>query len=268
MDKHTAPDQPNDQLPLWASDYRGMPNALARSALFTVGRSTVRKNHNREVIATTKGITLVYTGQELHQDDEDVFLQVLHLAKEQQLGEDIKFTGNSMIVSLGWTRNTGSYERLSACMVRLAASLLELTVELPETRRVYFAGSLIGEFGWQEEVTGEPLREWKVSLQKNIVKLFDPQAYSLLHWPTRMSLTPTAKWLHTYYSTHKDPFPVKAATLHRAMASEIKIMRSFRPKLKDALDQLMRIGFLLSARIDPKSDLVYVERAADRKRLE
>ena len=65
---------------------------------------------------------LVYTGEELHQDDEDVFLQVLHLAKEQQLGEDITFTGNAMIQALGWTRNTGSYERLSACIPRLSTA--------------------------------------------------------------------------------------------------------------------------------------------------
>jgi hypothetical protein len=259
---------PDEDLPLWSKDYRGMPNALARSALFSVSRSAERRHFMREVIAASQGITLVYTGEELHQDDEDVFLQVLHLAKEQKLGEDIKFTANSMILALGWTRNTGSYERLSRCMARMAGMLLELTVSMPDGSRVHYAGSLIGEFSWREKVSDDPLREWVVSLQKNIVKLFDPHAYSLLHWPTRMSLTPTAKWLHAYYSTHKMPFPVKVATLHAAMGSEIKAMRSFRAKLKEALALLVDLGFLLSASVDPKSDLVNVERAADRRRLE
>jgi len=266
MDKTTV--LPHDSLPLWSKDYRGMPNALARSALFSVSRSAERRDFKREVIASSQGITLVYTGEELHQDDEDVFLQVLHLAKEQKLGEDIKFTANSMILALGWTRNAGSYERLSRCMTRMAGMLLELTISLPDGGRMHYAGSLIGEFSWREKITDDPLREWVVSLQKNIVKLFDPHAYSLLHWPTRMSLTPTAKWLHAYYSTHKRPFPVKVETLHAAMASEIKAMRSFRAKLKEALALLVENGFFLSAHIDPKSDLVIVERAADRRRLE
>jgi len=77
-----------------------------------------------------------------------------------------------------------------------------------------------------------------------------------------------AKWLHSFYSTHKEPFPHKVETLHKLTASNAKDLRTFRPKLKAALALLVERGFFLSARIDPKSDLVIVERAADRRRLE
>ena len=259
-----------DQLPLWSQDFRGLPNALARSALFGVAhlRKGVRKDFKRAELASTHGIRLVYTGEELRQDDEDVFLQVLHLAKEQQLGEDIRFTANSMIVALGWSRNSESYERLSVCMNRMKATALVLTVDRPGGGSMSFTGSLLGEFSWREKGSDDPMREWVVSLEKNIVKLFAPEAYSLLNWKTRMDLPPLAKWLHSFYSTHKVPFPHKVETLHKLTASETKELRMFRSKLKIALALLVERGFFLSATIDPKSDLVNVERAADRKRLE
>lgn len=260
---------PNEQLPEWSSDYRGLPNALARSALFTVAREGIRKQFKEETIAASQGITLVYTGEELRQDDEDVFLQVLHIAKEQRLGENISFSANSMLEALGRTRNVGSYERLTTSLKRMTGMLLQLSVRLPDGTYLRYGGSLISEFSVREKLDGDhSVQNWVVSLHKTIVKLFDPQAYSLIHWPTRKGLSPTTKWLHAYYSTHKRPFPVKVETLRRAMASETKATRTFRANLKDSLEGLVEQGFFLSAKIDPKSDLVIVERAADKKLLE
>lgn len=261
----------DDSLPLWQQSYRALPNAIARSALFNT--ANLRSGGDREYcnaveVAATKGILITYTGEELRQDDEDVFLQVLHLAKEQKLGEDISFTANSMIVSLEWIRSGESFRRLHQCMRRMKATAIELTVETPTGGKVGFSGSLLSSFQWREDETDDPSREWKVSLEKNIVKLFDPTAYSLIHWNTRLSLSPLARWLHSYYSTHKEPFPVKVNTLHKLTASKAKELRTFRAKLKLALTTLVEKGFLLHARIDPKSDLVYVERKADRRLLE
>lgn len=261
----------DENLPLWPKSHRGIPNALARSALFNVSNlrsAGPRAYFQLAEVAATKGIRLVYTGAELRQDDEDVFLQVLHLAKEQKLGENIKFTANSMLKALGWTVNSGSYERLTICMHRMKATALQLTVDRPDGTRISYTGSLIGDFMTREQITGDPLTEWVVSLPKNIVKLFDPQAYSLINWGARMELPPLAKWLHSFYATHKEPFPHKVETLHRLTASKIKELRKFRYELNSALALLVENDFLISARIDPKSDLVHVERTADRRRLE
>lgn len=266
----TPSDHLPEQIPLWAVAFRGIPNALARSALFSVAnvRRGERKYFNKQEIASTAGITLVYTGTELRQDDQDVFLQVLHIAKEQKLGEDIKFTARSMIVALEWSINSESYERLADAMNRMKATALRLTVDRPNGARMSFTGSLMGEFTYRERGSNDPLREWTVSLEKNIVKLFAPDAYSLLNWRTRLDLPPLAKFLHSFYSTHKDPFPHKVETLHKLTSSKIKEIRKFRYELKAALALLVHHKFLLSAVIDPKSDLVCVERAANLKLLE
>ena len=77
------------QLPLWPNDLRGIPNAFARSALFNVAnaRKGERSNVKRLEIAALRGISITYTGEELRQDDEDVFLQLLHIARDTELGQ-------------------------------------------------------------------------------------------------------------------------------------------------------------------------------------
>ncbi|MEN3294792.1 MAG: hypothetical protein V7642_4045, partial [Burkholderiales bacterium] len=63
------------QLPLWENQVRGLPNPLARSALFTVARQNEPRQHLKErPITSVKGVEIFYTGEELRQDDEDVFL--------------------------------------------------------------------------------------------------------------------------------------------------------------------------------------------------
>ena len=267
MTESSTPEVP-ENLPAWSKDYRGMPNALARSALFTVSRNGERKKYRDEVIASTGDISIVYTGEELRQDDEDVFLQVVNIAKAQHLGENINFTAYSMVTQLGWSKHSVSYARLKESIGRMVSGTIELTVSLPDNAKLRYAGHLISSFVHLEKTTDVQLSQWSVSLQKNMTKMFAPHAFSLIHWPTRRSMSPTTKWLHSYFSTHKRPFPVKLETLRRLMASETKSFRAYKTNIKESLVVLVDLGFFLSAHVDPVTDLVHVERAADRRLLE
>ncbi|WP_420915446.1 plasmid replication initiator TrfA [Burkholderia glumae] len=72
------------QLPLWAPRKRGLPNPLARCALFTAsGKTEPRIDFKRSVIASLEGYEIAYTGEELRQDDQDVFLQLVHVARQE-----------------------------------------------------------------------------------------------------------------------------------------------------------------------------------------
>lgn len=252
------------QLPLWPKDMRGLPNVFARSALFGVAnlRKGERQNFKRRTIAALKGITLVYTGEELRQDDEDVFLQILHIGRLQPLGTEVRFTAYSLLGELGWTRNSGSYKRLTDCLDRMTASSLAVTVEGPNGGRENFTGSLVRSFRWKESASGESLREWKILLEKEIISLFNPESYSRLDWKVRLKLPPLAKWLHTFYHSHERPFPYKVETFHVLTASGTAELRMFRHKLKKALALLVEHGFFVSASVDPKTDLVVVERSS------
>lgn len=257
------------QLPMWPRDVRGLPNAFARSALFGVAniRKGARGHLKRHPVAALKGITIQYTGEELRQDDEDVFLQILHLARTQALGESVRFSAYSMLTELGWTRNTGSYKRLADSLDRMKASAVAVTVECASGARENYTGSLIRAFRWRESSTDAPLRMWEILLEPEIVALFNPQSYTRLDWSLRMKLPPLAKWLHTFYHSHETPFPCKVETLHRLTASDAAKLFQFRYKLRKALDLLVERGFLLSANIDLQSDLVTVERSRNRLTL-
>lgn len=251
------------QLPIWPEQSRGIPNALARSALFTVAnvRKGARDSLKRYTVASLAGIEITYTGEELRQDDEDALMQILHICRMQDLGTEVRFTAYSMLSELGWTKNSGSYKRLIDCLDRLKASSLSVTVDLPGgAGRVNYTGSLIRSFRWREASNDSPLREWTVLLEKEIIALFEPSSYSRVDWKIRLTLPPMAKWLHSFFHTHQTPFPIKVETLHRLTGSKIAEMRKFRYKLKLALEDLVDRGFLVSAKIDPRTDLVIVER--------
>lgn len=249
------------QLPLWPEDLRGLPNAFARSALFTVAntRKGARKNLKRHPVAAVRGIAITYTGEELRQDDEDVFLQLLHIAREHPLGTEVQFTAHAMLVRLRWTINTASYTRLAECIERLKATALTVTVELGEMRET-FSGSLVRKFRMRERRDRTGTSHWHVTLEREIAVLFGNVHYSRLDWELRLQLPPLAKWLHGFYSTHAEPWPYSVTSLHEYTGSETKQLKQFRYKLKDALGLLVEKGFLTEASITD-ADLVMVERA-------
>lgn len=252
------------QLPMWPQDVRGLPNAFARSALFTVAhaRKGARAHLKRRIVQSLTGISITYTGEELRQDDEDVYLQIIHCARSQDILTPVRFTASAMITELGWTRNNASYKRLVDCLDRMKASSIAVTVSSTEGVRANYTGSLIRAFRWREDSGGVTLREWEILLEREIVGLFSPDSYTRLDWKMRMKLSPLEKWLHTFYHTHGTPFPYKVETIHALTGSEIKLadLRKFRYKLKKALQSLVDIGFFTSAYIDPRTDLVHVER--------
>jgi hypothetical protein len=246
---------------MWPEKARGLPNAIARSALFTVAnvRKGERKNLKQVTIAALKGIEIEYTGEELRQCDEDCYLQIVHLARAQALGSEVQFTAHALLTELGWTKNKASYQRLVDCITRLKASALSVTVNTTTGKESY-SGSLIRSFRWRQEGTDTPMREWYIRMEPEIIALFGPTSYSRLDWNLRLKLPPLGKWLHSYFQSHAVPFPLKVETVHRLTGSEAANMRQFRYKLRLALEDLVEKGFLSGARIDPHTDLVIVER--------
>lgn len=245
------------QLPLWPEQRRGVPNDLVRGALFTVGNSrNERPFLNRELVASLSGTNIKYTGQELRQDDQDVLLQILHLARLVPLGSPVMFTAHAMLTALKWNPNVRSYARLQAILNRLCATSVEV-----QTADRGYAGSLIRDFCYTDAETGEKSRVWSVRLEPEIAALFASVSFSQIEWEQRLSLGPLAKWLHSFYHTHRAPYPMKVETIRRLCGSATKDLSKFRQLLRSALKELHAIAFLESYNIDNK-DLVQVVRAS------
>ena len=67
------------QLPLWPDAVRRLPNELLRSALFNArNRKQPRAYLKKTDIAVLFEGRITYQGEELRQDDETVWLQLIH----------------------------------------------------------------------------------------------------------------------------------------------------------------------------------------------
>lgn len=243
------------QLDMWPSDLRALPNESARSALFTVRRGKRRYYADEPILVLGDG-ELTYRGQELRTEDEDVWLQILHLAREQPLEEWIEFTPYALLKSLGWPTNKTYYNRLREALSRMKATALTA-----KSKRLGEGGlvlSLIAKFAWENE--GQALEKWRVWIDREMRAFFGKTSYTQLIWESRKKLGPVAKRLMDYFSSHRNPYPIKSDQLRDLCGSETASIRKWRQLLSRALDELEAIGFLTEWAFD-EHDRVCVTRA-------
>jgi hypothetical protein len=253
------------QLPMWDDDLRGVPNCLARGALFTAIKSdgSKREFYRGKEIATLAGIDVSYRGEELRQDDYSVFLNILHFARHYDLGRPIPFTAYQMLKELGWSINTDEYGHLRECCERLLAT--SITVALPKMGGSQgFSGSLIQSFAWKDD-GGKQLSRWQVMLEPRIAALFIDPLLSLMNPAERKAIggrSPLAQWLHSFLCTHQKPFAISVEKYYELSGSRTANMADFRARLKLAFLKLVNVGFLES--FDFRNDVVHVVRVARR----
>lgn len=257
--KIVAPIAETIQLPVWSEKIRGLPNVIARSALFNARRpNTSREMVKKIPVSSVVDVSIRYTGEELRQDDETVFMQLIHLTQHQPFAEDIQFTPYSFLKLIRWPNNGHYHHKLHTIIDRLNATGITITM-----KGCVYGGSLVSNFVYLDEITHEKRKEWLVCLDPKIINLFQNSGYCHIIWAQRVALKkPLAQWLQAYYATHKEPYPVKIETIRDLSGSKTLALKSFRETLKKAFDELVKVGFLTSYLID-KQGLVHVKRRFD-----
>ena len=72
-----AAEKSDNRLPIWNDDKRGAPNEIVRSALFNARNKNQKRGYLKNIeIAIIGDGSIKYTGEELRQDDETVWLQI------------------------------------------------------------------------------------------------------------------------------------------------------------------------------------------------
>lgn len=255
-EKHTKPVVIVEQLPLCADSLRYLPNEIANSGLFNArNRKQPRCDYKMYEIPIIGNARITFRGEELRQDDETVWLQMIHLAKEQPLGNVIEFTPYALCKEIGWSLDGRSYKRLRQCLERMQATALSI---YSERLKEGISLSMIPMFKWQNEL-GEALTKYQVRIAPELVKWFGDTNYTRVEWEQRKDLPDgIATWLHSYYASHSEPFPVKIRTLQKGMGITTVSFKSVNQSIRYALDELKRVEFLEDWKIT--GDRVHVKR--------
>lgn len=243
-------------LPPWSDNSRAVPNGFLRSALFGVnGKKGERKFLKSAPIAALNGIEIYYTGEQLDQADLDVWENILHVMRNQELDRHCCISAYALLKLSGITDTGKNRNTLFARIERLRANSLRIT----QGRHTYIGG-LIDE-AYKDDATNK----WIISLNPRLHHLFSSAQYTQVDWNVRRALSQNslAQWLDGFYSSHSYPFKIKVETLHKLCGSQIVRLSHFRDELKKALNLVVSVrkenGYKFEFEID-KNGLVSVKK--------
>jgi hypothetical protein len=223
--------------PEWADTRRASASAIFRSALFPALARGQRRQVKHQKIFSTRGVTVYFTGEQFDQSDLDVYLEILHMLKDQPSGTNCTFTAYGLLKAIGRSTGSSQHKWLHSVLIRLTACAVDMT---DGTKR-YF-GSLL-EGGLKDEIT----KHYTVRVNPDFAALFK-RAWSSLDHTQRKKLhgNPTAQALHAYYSSHVSPGAHEFETLAGLAGLYDTRRRQVKARIIKAHELMKETGFLKS----------------------
>lgn len=219
------------------------PNTLIKSALFGIVGRRKRQAVEDRVVHSWKGSSIRYTGIELGQGELDVWMQILRLMRNQELGKPVYFTKRGFLKALG--RHTGKYQydRLHKELNRLTANALEV-----KQGPYAYVGSLVDEY-YKNDETGR----FAVVANPKLVGLFD-LGFTRVQWEERLSLkSELSKSIHIYIhanvATPERPHRIGLEKLQKLTRSATKAERKFRQQIRQTMQEMKALGVVESWQI-------------------
>ncbi len=246
--------EPVIHLPLFPRETRPAVNALTSSSLFAAIQGKDRQMLKNAKIQTPGETDILFTGEQFNQDDHNVLMQLVFMARDQPLGAYVTVSAHALLTALGRGTSGKEHHQLKAEIERLVAGTVKV-----KTPQFNYIGHLI-----DDAVQDTASKHWVFRLNPSMAPFYHPDAYTLMDWEQRKQLKgkDLARWVQLEIARHAQPFPVKVETWHRMSGSQTQALREFRRMLKAVLAVLTRpdIGVLKEGYIDPKTDLIHLER--------
>lgn len=228
----------SDVMPTWNDDKRAITNSIARSAVFAVVEKGQRRILAEQRVPAPANYEIIVTGEQLTEADRDVYLQAIHYFRGCGQNEEIRVNPRDFLLSIGRQDGLESRRWLWNTVRRIAKTVLEITINLPE-RKIRFVGSLLTIAS--EEKDGIP-GDIRMRLPLDALRLYNTDSRTLITMTRRLSLkgpgSQLAKSLQAKIYSHKEPFPMKLETLMVQCGSKCKRILDFKKKLIVALDLL------------------------------
>src|SRR5215471_16673344 len=88
------------QFPLFPEATRPVSNDMARSALFSCIQGKERRFIKDALLATVDGVEIRVTGEQLNQDDHDLLMQLIFMAREKPVGAWMTMPAHTILKAL------------------------------------------------------------------------------------------------------------------------------------------------------------------------
>lgn len=263
------------QLPEKPANTTLIPSELVRCALFNARP----KNQKRTLVkgrelASVGNQKIEFSGEDLRQDDCDVYLKLIELACDQKhenkpIRADSKICVQFSLYSLAKALGSRSFCSKKKRSMLDSLNRLRLGLLTIQSQRILNQShrrlSTI-QFNLISNLTVTEISDRNYSghtitceLPLALVFLLQGPHHTRIYWLQRQSLrSNAAKWLLNYLSSHKTPFPVKLTTVSEGAGLQIKEPKNVRRTIRAAAKELIEVGFLASYRIE--NDILHVVR--------
>lgn len=262
-------------LPSWRESAFGLPNALLRSALFTVAKldGDERKKAVFDLPIYAQGdVVLKLTGLRLIDYDRQVLAAVLSAYRDFPLSANaesgwVRVSFWQFAGMMGLSYGLKVHLAIRESLIRLNAAHLRLRVnrrDVPLPRLVEVAF----DDGYEEHATdprnlkGSDLIALRVP--EGMAELFGPACWTAIPQVALTEYAGLVRWLTSFFSTHDKPYSLSVEDLYRYSGSDCGL-REFRRRLKNALARLEEPGTPPEVRVatsafDKDKVTVYLER--------
>jgi hypothetical protein len=214
---------------LWANDKRAVPSALLRSALFGVVKKGRRAYVKGVQIASWQGCSIKYTGEQLMQSDQDVWMACVEACKRDGKAE-ITMSQRELIKLSG--RKGGDTKRLWNDLVRLRSATIE--VYLGSYR---YVGGLINDADMDEKT-----KKLNISINPKMLSLFGG---NVTHIDIEQRATlrgDLTLWMQGYICSHqatwRKPHFINLTNLQELCGSSSEA-KEFKRCLKKSMEELV-----------------------------
>jgi hypothetical protein len=240
----------------WGDDMRGIPNAFARSALFSTRNKREQRGsmQQQRIFNVSSDYEITYTGIELRAiDDELVWQQVIDYSKRVPAGQVVSFTFYQLCKDLGWQINGAYYKKAEACLTRLQASAMQFY----SSRIGHLESlSLIRRFRVADK--GSRQSRCEVEIDQEMLLIFGGGHYTRVIWERYRELSPTARRLFDYVASHREPYPIKLETFRELCGSDSDRINKWKEQVNKACRELQESNLVDGAWID--KGLIYCRR--------
>lgn len=207
------------------------PRSFFQTQLFGAGNHAIQRIHHVEIVVAEKNEKpiITYRGPELRQSDAKVFLALLHMLRDVQVGTQVHLEPEPVCKALFGRYDGHSRKQLREHIQRLQTGLIiteKCSIQLCQAFEHPNAGL------------------WSVALHSNIVELFRLSQRVWLSLPMRLSLPDgLTSWLYAYIESQSRLIPTNVSTLLEKCGSTSK-PGGFLNSLRRSLRELANRGII------------------------